>query len=78
MECHHLCSLLDLTHSHFMLRCTLNLAACCLHLMNFPDKLGNKWKDAGRRALGGGVEVAVIVRPRGSKLSHLLQKAAGQ
>ena len=45
--------------------------------MNFPDKLGNKWKDAGRRALGGGVEVAVIVRPRGSKLSHLLQKAAG-
>jgi len=46
--------------------------------MNFPDKLGNKWKDAGRRALGGGVEVAVIVRPRGSKLSHLLQKAAGQ
>lgn len=71
MECHHLCSLLDVTHSHFLLICTLNLEACCLHLVNFPDELGNKWKDVGRRALGGGVEVADEFRGSDRKTKQL-------
>lgn len=39
--------------------------------MNFPDELGNKWKDVGRRALGGGVEVADEFRGSDRKTKQL-------